>query len=349
MNIRDKILEFPLIQGGMGVGISLGGLAGAVMKEGCMGVISAAHPGFMREDFDANPERANLIAIEEEVEKARSLSEGKGLLGVNLMCATKGYGTYAEAIIRAGADAVISGAGLPLDLPKYAKGKTLMAPIVSGGKAIELICRVWDKRYNCIPDFIVAESSEAGGHLGFKLDDIENGKCRSLLEIIKDIRRAVKPFEEKYNYHIPLFGAGGVFDKTDMDACLESGADGVQIGSRFIATHECDASDGFKNMIVGCKQEDLGILRSPVGLPARGIISSFVKKARETGNTVVKECINCLTPCNPSNTPYCISKALFSAAKGDKEKGVFFCGSKAYKIDKIVSVKELIDEFRAKR
>lgn len=347
MNIRNKVLEFPLIQGGMGVGVSLGRLAGSVMQEGCMGVISCAHPGYYKDDFRKNSKQSNIEGIFEQVKIARDLSKGKGLLGVNIMVASKDYATYVKASIESKVDAIISGAGLPLDLPSYKEDSdVLLAPIVSSAKAAELICKVWDKRYNYIPDFMVIESSEAGGHLGFKLDDLVNKTCDSLNTIIKSVREIIKPFEEKYNYRIPLFGAGGVYDGMDMADVISSGGDGVQIGTRFIATKECDASDVFKHMIVECKKEDIGLVKSPSGFPGRGIRSEFIKNTEAIGNIWVKTCIGCIKPCNPKDTPYCITDALISSVKGDKENGLFFAGSNAYRINKIVSVKELIDEIK---
>lgn len=348
MKIRDKVLEFPLIQGGMGVGVSLGRLAGSVMKEGCMGVISCAHPGYYKENFLKKNRECNLSAIKEQVDIARSISNGKGLLGVNIMVAGTDYAHIVKESIKSGVDAIISGAGLPLDLPSYKEEKddVLLAPIVSSAKAANLICKVWDKRYNYIPDFMVVESSEAGGHLGFKLDDLVNKTCESLESIIKTVREIIKPFEEKYNYRIPIFAAGGIFDGKDMKEAMSHGADGVQVGTRFIATHECDAADGFKEMIVDCKKEDLGLVKSPSGFPGRGIRNSFIKNTEAIGNISVKTCVNCIKPCNPKDTPYCITTALVNSAKGDKENGLFFAGTNAYRIDKIVSVEELIDEFK---
>ena len=348
MKIKDKELEFPLIQGGMGVGVSLGGLAGAVMKEGCMGVVSSAHPGYYMDNFLKDSRNCNALALKEQADKARAISEGKGLLAVNIMCANKDYALYVKESIKAGYDAIISGAGLPLDLPSYRQegDDILLAPIVSSAKAAELMCKIWDKRYNCIPDFIVIEASEAGGHLGFKLNDLINDTCESIYTIIEGVRNVIKDFETKYNYRIPLFAAGGVYDGNDMAKCIEHGADGVQIGTRFIATNECDASDVFKQVIIDAKKEDIQLIKSPTGFPGRAVVTDFIKRTQAIGNISVKGCINCLTPCKPNDTPYCISKALISAAQGDKENGLFFCGTNAYRVDKIVSVKQLIDEIK---
>ena len=345
MKIRESHLEFPLIQGGMGVGVSLSNLAGSVMKEGCMGVISAAHPGYKEENFFSNSLETNLEALQEECKKAKEISLNKGLLGVNIMCASKHYKDYVQCAIEAKADAIISGAGLPLSLPEYVKGSSiLIAPIVSSGKAAELICKRWSKKYNRIPDFIVIESSLAGGHLGFQWDDLQNQTCQNLDDIIMDVREVIKKYEDQYQYRIPIFAAGGIFDSKDMKRVLYKGADGVQIGTRFIATYECDAHPNFKEAIIKAKKEDIVFVKSPTGFPGRAIQNDFVKN--RIGNTKVDGCINCLIPCNPANTPYCISRALIEAVKGNVENGLIFVGRNADRITSMTSVKEIIDEFK---
>ncbi|MFV0379806.1 MAG: NAD(P)H-dependent flavin oxidoreductase [Anaerorhabdus sp.] len=345
LKIKDKMLPFPIIQGGMGVGVSLSSLAGNVMKQGCMGVISAAHPGYRASNFRQDSITANVQAILEESKKAREISGGKGLLAINIMAASKDYITYVKAAVRAKIDAIISGAGLPLDLPSYVEDNSiLLAPIVSSGKAAKLICRAWDKRHNKIPDFIVIESSEAGGHLGFKKDDLLEGKCELLDVIFHDVKKEILPFEEKYQKQIPIILAGGIFDGKDIANALKLGASGVQMGTRFIATNECDVAQEFKDMVINCKKEDIAIVNSPTGFPGRAIMNKFMKVRQNSENISVKSCLNCLTPCNPSFTPYCISEALIQAAKGNVDHGLVFVGSNAYRVNKMVSVKELIEE-----
>lgn len=347
LKIKDKVLSFPLIQGGMGVGVSLSGLAGAVMKEGCMGVISAAHPGYRSEYFRSDSIKANCEAIIEEAKKARALACGKGLLGVNIMAASKDYIEYVKAAVKAKVDAIISGAGLPLDLPSYVEDKSiLLAPIVSSGKAAKLICKVWDKRHQATPDFVVIEGSEAGGHLGFKKEDLLNGTCESLEKIYHDVKAELAIYQEKYQKEIPVFVAGGIYSGKDIAHYLKLGADGVQMGTRFIATEECDVDANFKQAVVDCTIDDIEIVQSPTGFPGRGIMNDFMARNKERGNVTIRKCLDCLTPCNPSDTPYCISEALIQSAKGNLKSGLIFVGSNAYRIEEIVSVKHLIDELK---
>ncbi|NLC48404.1 MAG: nitronate monooxygenase [Tenericutes bacterium] len=347
LKIKDKILSFPLIQGGMGVGVSLSNLAGSVMKEGCMGVISSAHTGYRKKDFFNNPVKANCEAIKEEVKKARKISENKGLLGINIMVALKDYATYVKVAVESKVDAIISGAGLPLDLPSYVKDSNiLLAPIVSSGKAIDLICKVWDKRYNTTPDFVVVEGSKAGGHLGFKKEDLIDDKCDSLENIFFDVKEKLSLFSEKYNKNIPIFVAGGIYDGKDIAHFLKLGASGVQMGTRFIATEECDADIEFKKAVIESTEENIQIIQSPTGFPGRGIMNTFMENNKKRGNITVKKCLNCLTPCNPSDTPYCISMALIQSAQGNVNNGLVFVGTNAYKIKEMTTVKKLIDELK---
>lgn len=347
LQLGDKTLSFPLIQGGMGVGISLSNLAGSVMKEGCLGVISAAHPGYRREGFRLDSIKVNCEAIIDEVKKAREIACGNGIMGINIMVASKDYIEYVKAAVKAKVDAIISGAGLPLDLPKYVEDKSiLLAPIVSSAKAAKLICKVWDKRHQVTPDFIVVEGSEAGGHLGFKKEDLMNGTCESLEDIFKEVRAEVEVYKEKYNKEIPIFVAGGVFDGKDIARYLKLGADGVQMGTRFIGTYECDADDAFKQALIDCTEEDIEIVHSPSGFPGRGLGNEFMYKTRAIGNISMKKCLLCLAPCTPIDTPYCISEALINSAKGNVRNGLVFTGVNGHRLNKLVHVHDLISELK---
>lgn len=340
--IGDLIAKVPIIQGGMGVGVSLSSLAGAVAKCGAIGVISAAQPGFMEEDFHPNTFEANLRALGKHIKRAKELSNG-GIIGVNIMCAAANYDELVKAAINAGADIIISGAGLPSALPKLAMGTpTKLIPIVSSNKAASVILKLWDRNYSMSPDAIIFEGPEAGGHLGFKPDELSTHKENFKSEL-KEVLSTLKEYENKYNKSIPLIAAGGVFTGSDMAKLLKLGVNGVQMGTRFVATEECDAHINYKMSYVNCKKEDISIVKSPVGLPGRAIKNTFVEKTN-LGNIPVKKCFRCLSKCNPATTPYCITEALINAVKGDVDNGLLFCGSNAYKIDKIVPVKELIDE-----
>lgn len=345
VKLGDKILEVPIIQGGMGVGISLSNLAGSVMKEGAMGVISAAHPGYAKDNFRQDSKQANCDAILEEVQKARTISNGKGLLGINIMVASRDYAAYVKAAVQAKVDAIISGAGLPLELPSLVSDSSiLLAPIVSSGKAMRLLAKMWDRRHNATPDFVVVEGSEAGGHLGFKKEDLVDGVCQPLDEILKEVQEELNPYREKYEKEIPVFVAGGVYDGKDIAHYIQQGANGVQMGTRFIATQECDASEDFKQAVINCTKEDIKIVQSPTGFPGRGLWNSFMKNNKERGNVCIKNCLNCMLPCTPSDTPYCISEALIQSVKGNLNHGLVFVGSNAWRIQEMTTVKQLIQE-----
>lgn len=333
----------PIIQGGMGIGVSLHKLAAAVAAEGGIGIISGAQPGFAEPDFIKNTLGANLRALKNEIKLAKEKCKN-GIIGVNLMVATNGYAEYVRTAIEAKADLIISGAGLPLELPKLTQGSDVkIAPIVSSAKAISVICRMWEKRYNTTPDMVIVEGPEAGGHLGFAKDDELLHKPSALEQIVVEVKEVVRTFENKYNKNIPVIAAGGIFDGKDIAKFLNLGASGVQMATRFVATEECDADESYKKAYVDAKKEDIQIVSSPVGMPGRALRNKFIKKV-ESGSQKVKCLYNCLKPCDPTSTPYCISEALINAREGNIDDGLIFCGSNVYKIDKIVSVKDLIHE-----
>lgn len=341
VKIKNKVLEIPIIQGGMGVGVSLANLAKSVMESHGMGVISGAHPGYRDPEFTKNSNEANYRSLISEIKKVREYTSN-GLLGVNLMVALEDYDKMVEAAIVGGADVIISGAGIPLHLPSLTKGSDVaLAPIVSSGKVAKMICKKWDRSYECIPDLIIIEGPMAGGHLGFKVEEINQNI--KLEDILSDVLTEVKPFEEKYGRTIPIFVAGGIYDENDIAKMIKLGASGVQIGTRFIATDEADCHINFKQAIVDATKEDIVLVKSPVGLPGRALRTPLIKKLEDTTIPVAR-CFNCLVPCNPATTSYCISDALIASAKGDLENGLFFCGSLAYRIDEIVPVKTLMDD-----
>ncbi|WP_294129705.1 nitronate monooxygenase family protein [uncultured Clostridium sp.] len=342
LKIGNLIAKLPIIQGGMGVGVSLSNLAGNVAKYGAIGVISAAHPGYLEKDFENNTLQANIRALKKHIRKAKEISNN-GIIGVNIMVAMKNYKELVEATIEGGADLIISGAGLPLKLPEYTKNSEIkILPIVSSSKATKLILSYWKKHYNKIADGIIVEGPEAGGHLGFKADGIEND-INKFESNVKDILKTVKDLEHEYSKEIPVIVAGGVFDSNDIKRYMELGANGVQIGSRFVATYECDVDIKFKEAYLNCNKSDIKIVKSPVGMPGRAINNNFLRKINNESNKISK-CYNCLVPCNPSTTPYCISEALINAARGNIDNGLIFCGANAYRINKMMSVKELLDE-----
>ena len=345
--IGDMKLEVPIIQGGMGVGISLGNLAGHVAKNGGMGVISTAHPGYRAEDFEKNPTEVNKRELAKEIQKAKEIAKGKGMVAINAMVAITDYAQMVEVAIKNKIDAIISGAGLPMNLPGFVKGtKVKIAPIVSSGKAARLICKTWDRRYHVAPDFVVIEGSEAGGHLGFHKEDVLNKTTAKLADIFKEVKETLQPFVEKYQKEIPIFVAGGVYDADDIKQFMDLGAYGVQMATRFICTEECDADIKYKEAFINAKKEDIEIVKSPVGMPGRAIMTKLTERLKNDERIPVKRCYNCLVPCDVKTTPYCISSALINAAKGNLDEGLVFSGSNGYRNDKIVTVKELMDELK---
>lgn len=344
LKIGNKESKYPIIQGGMGVGVSLHRLAGNVSKEGGIGIISTADIGYKEEDFNINPMKANLRAISKEIKKAREIAGEDKILGVNIMVALKNYADIVKECVKQKIDLIISGAGIPKDLPEYVNGtNTRIAPIVSSLRCCELIVRHWTKKYNYVPDMIVIEGPEAGGHLGFKREEIEGNNKPKLEKITKEIVRYIKGIEKEYNKKIPVIAAGGIWDRNDINKFLELGADGVQMATRFVTTYECDASDEFKNAYINSKKEDIKIVNSPVGMPGRAIYNNFIKQTEEI-KLKVDKCYNCIKTCNVLNTPYCITKALINSVKGNIEEGLIFCGSNVYRAKELISVHDLMNE-----
>lgn len=345
MKLGNRELALPLIQGGMGVGVSMGGLAGAVAAEGAMGTLSTADAGWNEPDFAAHPQQANLRALRREVQRAKRLAAGAGLVAVNAMVATRQYADSVRTALEAGADAIVSGAGLPLELPALAEGfEALLAPIVSGPRAAQLICRTWAKRYGRVPDFVVLEGCQAGGHLGFEEADLLSGRCTPLSRLIPEVLAALRPFEEKFGRAIPLFCAGGVATGAEMVRCTRLGAAGAQLATRFIATEECDAGQGYKDVLLAARPEDLRIIHSPVGMPGRAVNSPLVQRLAAGMRQPPAHCSGCIKSCRPAETPFCITHALIEAVKGNWEEGLFFSGSRVDLVDRMRTVPDLIDE-----
>ena len=343
IKIGDLISKYPIMQGGMGVGVSLHKLAGNVAKEGGIGIISTADIGYQNPEFEKNPMKANLKAIKTEFEQARKIAP-KGIIGANIMVAMNNYAEIVKECVKNKIDLIVSGAGLPKDLPSFVKGSnTKIAPIVSSGRCAKLISKIWMSKYDYVPDMIVVEGPEAGGHLGFKQNELSPENKPELEDIAKDVIKEVKKIEKETNKKIPVVVAGGVFDGNDIAKFLKLGANGVQMATRFVATEECDASQEFKQAYVNAKKEDIKIIKSPVGMPGRAIRNEFIKKVEE-GKDKITKCYNCIKTCKPAETPYCITKALINAVKGNIDEGLIFCGSNVDKIDKINTVKELMQE-----
>lgn len=335
----------------MGVGVSLSGLAGAVAKEGGIGIISTAQIGYREPDFEKDAKTANLRAMVTELTKARILAakaDGScdGLLGFNIMVATKDYGEYVRTAVEAGADVIISGAGLPVDLPKYVEGSdTKIAPIVSSEKAARILLKMWDKRYQRTADFLVIEGAHAGGHLGFSNetlshlydDDFDTSYDQEIQKIIS----CTDSYAKKYNVSIPVIVAGGILTASQIQHALSLGASGVQVATPFVATKECDAAPAFKQAYLDASAQDIRIIKSPVGMPARAIQNPFLEKISKAKEEITK-CYRCLEKCSPKTAPYCITQALIRAVQGDTQNGLIFCGDNAQYLTEITTVPALI-------
>lgn len=344
IRLGNKISKYPIIQGGMGVGVSLHNLAGTVSKEGGIGIISTADIGYKEKDFNTNPKGANLRAIKKEIDLARDIAGSDKILGVNIMVAMNSYKEIVEECVKNNIDLIISGAGIPKELPEYIKGSnTKIAPIVSSLRCCKLIVKHWIKKYNYIPDMIVIEGPEAGGHLGFKKEELLKKTNQTLEEIVTEIIEYIKEVESEYNKSIPVIAAGGIWDNSDIKKFLNLGASGVQMATRFVATNECDASEKFKKAYIEANKEDIKLINSPVGMPGRAIYNNFIKQTEEE-KVKISKCYNCIKTCDISKTPYCITKALINAVEGNMDNALVFCGSNVDKIKQIVSVHDLIKE-----
>jgi Dioxygenases related to 2-nitropropane dioxygenase len=338
--IGDLTVPTPVVQGGMGIGISLSGLASAVANEGGLGVLSAAVIGMMHKDTAAT--RDNITAVRQEIRKARSMT--KGVLGINIMVALSDFEDMVKASIEEGIDVIFAGAGLPLNLPAYVgKGcKTKLVPIVSSARAAKTVARWWQEKYRYIPDAFVVEGPLAGGHLGFKPEQIDDPAYR-LEKLVPEVIEAVRPMEEAAGRSIPVIAAGGIFTGADIRKFFKLGASAVQMATRFVATDECDADIAFKNAYVQCKKEDIGIITSPVGMPGRAIVNGFLSEAA-LGKRHPQTCpFHCISTCKQKESPYCISMALINAGKGKLENGFAFVGANGYKVKEIVPVKKLFE------
>lgn len=350
LTIGKLFAKVPIVQGGMGVGVSLSGLAAATANEGGIGVIAAAAIGLLEKGSVKDYFAANIRRLKAEIRKARELTNG--ILGVNIMAALTDFSAMVKAAIDEGIDIIFAGAGLPMNLPSYlgAGQRTRLVPIVSSARAATLIAKHWTAKYDYLPDAFVVEGPMAGGHLGFKRENLEDPDY-SLDQLVPELVGALKPFEEKYGRAVPVIAGGGIYTGADVKRMLDLGAAGVQMATRFVTTVECDADPAFKESYIAAKEGDLRIIASPVGMPGRAINNDFLDEMRR-GNTKPPACpYHCVSSCKGTEAPYCISLALKNAVRGKLKRGFAFAGANAYLADKIVTVKELfaniLEEFKA--
>ena len=342
-NLEAKI---PIIQGGMAIGISLSGLASAVANAGGIGVIGTAGIGMLETDFAKNFTEANKRALRKVIRKAKKMT--KGIIGVNIMAALSDFYDMVKIVVEEKVDLVFIGAGLPLKglevlVPdNLEKVKTKVVPIVSSSRAANIIFQYWKKNYKHVPDAVVVEGPLAGGHLGFKKEQINNPDF-VLEKILPEVISVIKPYENEFDKKIPIIAAGGIYTGADIYKYIQLGAQGVQMATRFVATYECDASIKFKEAYLKCQKDDLRIIDSPVGLPGRAVNNKFLEEVLSGVRKPFKCPWKCLKTCDFRKAPYCIALALTNAKQGKFEDGFAFAGSNAYRADKIISVKELIE------
>ncbi|NBK93649.1 nitronate monooxygenase [bacterium 1XD21-13] len=344
VKIGDLTLQRPIFQGGMGIGISLSRLAGAVAAEGGAGTISAAQIGFLEKDFDENPLKANLRAMGRELQKARELAKG-GVVGFNIMVAMNHYEEYVREAAELGADFIVSGAGLPVELPALVRTFPIkIAPIVSMEKSARVILQYWSKKFDRIPDFLVIEGPKAGGHLGFTKEQLEHFDPDTYGDEVGRIIRRVREYEERFGQKIAVVLGGGISDREQADGAFRLGTDAIQVASRFVATRECDADEAYKQTYLDAGKEDIVLVKSPVGMPGRAIRNGFLERVQKGERIPPKKCRGCLRRCKPAEIPYCITEALIHAAKGEVEDALLFCGADTWKITELGTVKSVMDE-----
>ncbi len=342
LQIGTLTSKIPIVQGGMGVRVSLASLASAVANQGGIGTISSVGLGDINSLSDEY-ERTSREALEKEIRKARSMTDGN--LAVNIMGALSNSSDLIKTSVREGIKMIVFGAGLPTNLPALVEDPDVnLVPIVSSARVANFILRIWDSRSNRTADGLILEGPLAGGHLGFSEEQLEHPGDYSIEKILPEILEVIKPYEDKYSKKIPIIAGGGIYDGKDISRLLSMGASGVQMGTRFVCTEECDVSPQFKQAYLDAKKEDIVIIKSPVGMPGRAINNRFLKNLEFKGKLKINCSYRCLTTCKIKTAKYCIAKALLNSYFGDVKNGLIFCGQNAWRVDKIITVKELIGE-----
>ncbi|MBW4523315.1 MAG: nitronate monooxygenase family protein [Scytolyngbya sp. HA4215-MV1] len=352
LRIGQHTARYPIVQGAMAVRVSGARLAGSVAKTGGVGVISSLGLGLDSPYFDTHPKQgsffiANQLALSDELKKARAISPN-GVIGVNILVATKDYPAMAQTAAANGADLIITAAGLPLNLPAYTVDypEVALVPMVCGLEAVQAICHTWQQQYDRLPDaFIVENSKVVGGHIGTTCEEF-SGQIEPLIPQIQNY------LQNHFHVEIPLIAAGGIWDSADVDRMLALGAKGVQVGTRFITTEECDADQRYKEFHLHADPADVTIVPSPVGKPARALRNAFAEKAISASTDLERRCIvNCLEIClcRDSRKTYCILQALANAARGDVENGLIFSGANVGRAERLLSVAEVMAELTGVR
>ena len=345
LKIGSITADIPIVQGGMGVRVSLSSLVSAVANEGGIGTIASVGLGSMK-DSEQDFEKHSREALIREIHKAKSKTDGH--IAVNVMAALSNADDLIRATANEGIKLIVVGAGLPLRLPRLVEDDSVnLLPMVSSGRATRLILSTWDRRYERTADGIVLEGPLAGGHLGFSLEQLQQPDKYSLDILLPEVLESIKPYEDKYGRKIPIIAAGGIFNGQDIARMLSKGASGVQMATRFVCTEECDVSQEFKQAYLEAEKEDIAIIQSPVGMPGRAIRNKFLKDLEIKGRLKIRCPFRCLSACKVAEAKYCIALALINSYFGDVDHGLIFAGENAYRINKIVTVKELIAELHA--
>ena len=351
LKIGKYEIKYPIFQGGMGLGISWDKLAGNVSLEGGLGIISSVGTGyyenrkFIDKELNAKPFGSENFystrGLRAVIENARKIC-GDLPLGVNIMYAANDYARVVKDACEAGINIIVSGAGLPTNLPEFTQNfkEVALVPIISSAKALKIICKRWLQRYDRLPDAVVLEGPLSGGHQGFTYEQCLDPEF-SLFNLIPQVKAEIKEWGD-----FPLIAAGGIWDKNDIEKAISLGADGVQMGTRFIGTHECDADIGFKEVILAAEEKDIELIKSPVGYPARGIRTNLINLVEKRMGPKIQCISNCVSPCQrgkgAKEVGYCIADRLFDSFSGKKETGLFFTGANGYKLKELISVKELM-------
>ena len=351
LKIGKYEIKYPIFQGGMGLGISWDKLAGNVSLEGGLGIISSVGTGyyenrkFIDKELNAKPFGSENFystrGLRAVIENARKIC-GDLPLGVNIMYAANDYARVVKDACEAGINIIVSGAGLPTNLPEFTQNfkEIALVPIVSSAKALKIICKRWLQRYERLPDAVVLEGPLSGGHQGFIYEQCLDPEF-SLFNLIPQVKAEIKEWGD-----FPLIAAGGIWDKNDIEKAISLGANGVQMGTRFIGTHECDADIGFKEVLLAAEEKDIELIKSPVGYPARGIRTNLINLVDKRMGPKIQCISNCVSPCQrgkeAKQVGYCIADRLFDAYSGKKESGLFFTGANGYKLKELISVKELM-------
>ena len=342
LQIGNITADVPIIQGAMGVKVSLSSLAAAVANEGAIGTIASVGIGDI-EKSKHHYEAQSRDALVTEIRKAKAMTDGH--IAVNVMAVLSNADDLVRAAVNEGIRTIVMGAGIPGKLPEIVEDPSVnLVPIVSSGRVTEFILRTWHKRYARAADALIVEGPLAGGHLGFSEDQLNDPETFSLERIMSDVLEVAKTYEDIFGKKIPVIAAGGVYDGTDMARMIALGASGVQMATRFVCTTECGVSPAFKQAYLDAKEEDIVIIKSPVGMPGRAIHNKFLRDVEEIGKTRVVCPYRCLSLCKAGDAQYCIAQALSKAWAGDLDHGLIFCGKNAYRLNKITTVKELIRE-----